>query len=100
MLIDIGLVKERPNEIGGIQRIYRWGRYGASCINAEIAHAYEFKWEVAILRYFNDDDKEVICYDSGLTEDVEVFMNDLDTNEFLLKIRDFAMDDLKIGKKT
>lgn len=97
MLIDDGLVSEKPHPtsvIGGVQRIYRWGRFGASVINGKILHCFPFQWEVGTIRYLGDDDKWELTsipeFDS-----IEVFQNDDDTNEFLLKIRDYAMSDLR-----
>lgn len=45
-------VTERPHRSGGgVQRIYRAGMYGLSCVNAPLLHSYPFAWEVAVLRF-------------------------------------------------
>ena len=85
-LTDNNLTSEKPHPsgIGGIQRLYRIGNYGLSCVNSKILHTYLFAWEIAILKYKNkvSDDFELV-YDTELTEDVEVFTSDDKTNDFI-----------------
>lgn len=58
-------------EYQGVQHRYKFNNgYGASVIKHD--HSYGGKnglWEVAILDY-HIDEKGVLCYDSGITEDV------------------------------
>lgn len=89
MLTDDGLLLERSYLFGGTQRLYRWGNYGASAINDSVLHAFPFAWEVAVLRYVDEDAAELV-YDTPLTNDVKIFASDSDTNEFLMKIKAFA----------
>lgn len=87
-ITDAGLVIERPHPAGlGVQRIYRWGRFGLSLVNTGMLHRYPFAWEAAVL-VFESGDKESnwsITYDTELSSDVEVFDSDEDTNAFIAK---------------
>lgn len=84
------LLLERPNRgVGGSQRVYRFkGGHGLSVINSPMAHAYPFAWEIAVVKNVTDDgDFDGLDYSTGLTEDVEVFMNDDDANDFIARAK-------------
>lgn len=85
MLTDEHLVLERANDIGGVQRVYRFSNgYGLSLINLPMAHAYPFAWEAAVLKDVPEDGHGgEIDYTTPLTEDVEVFATDAEANEFI-----------------
>lgn len=91
MLTDSDLLCERPhrNILGGVQRIYRFpGGMGLSCVNAPILHHYPFAWEIAVIRGVEDNgDFEELDYETGLTDDVEVFSTDAEANEFIDRAR-------------
>lgn len=93
MLTSDGLLSERahPTGLGGVQRIYRWGKYGASAVNSSMLHGYAFSWEVAVLVFDDDGDWE-LTYDTPLTGDVAVFHDTDDTNAFLAKIAALPQD--------
>ncbi len=73
----------------GVQRIYKLENgYGLSVVNPPALHSYPFAWEVAVLKLLNTDPEEIefeLTYDTPLTDDVEVFSNTPDTNEFIHK---------------
>lgn len=75
------------NEIGGQQVIFRWkSDYGLSCVNSPMLHHYPFAWEVAVLKFKKEvkDARDFeIKYDTGLTENVEVFETVEETREFV-----------------
>ena len=76
---------ERPNAIGGVQRLYRFpSGYGLSAINSPMAHSYPFAWEIAVLKNVTEDGKHGgCCYDTPLTSDVEVFDTADEANKFI-----------------
>lgn len=88
MLIDDHLLEEHvhPNGLGGVQRIYRFkSGYGLSAVNSPMLHGYPFAWEIAVLKGVEEDggwDGD-LCYDTPLTDGVEVFMTDEDANAFI-----------------
>lgn len=47
-LTDINLKTTREH-LGGVQRLYRDGRYGLSLVNSSLLHGYPFAWEAAVL---------------------------------------------------
>ena len=78
-LINTGFVKEDANEIGGVQRIYKFASgWGLSLINSPMAHSYPFAWEAAVL---NPNGR--LDYSTELTSDVVVFDSDEEANEFI-----------------
>jgi hypothetical protein len=79
------LLLERPHRLGGVQRIYRFkSGYGLSVVNAPMLHSYPFSWEIAVLKDVKEDGRfSDICYDTPLTDDVEVFPNDAEANAFI-----------------
>jgi hypothetical protein len=79
------LLLERPNRIGGKQRIYRFSNgYGLSVVNATELHSYPFAWEIAVLKGVDEKGNfEDLCYDTPLTDDVEVFGSDEEANDFI-----------------
>jgi hypothetical protein len=84
-LTDNGLVIERPH-LNGVQRIYSFGQYGLSLVNAPMVHAYQFAWEAAVIKGVDKvGNFESIIYDTPLTNDVEVFMTDDEANAFIEK---------------
>lgn len=88
MITDDFLLVERrhPNKaLGGVQRIYRFPNgNGLSLVNSSSLHPFPFAWEVAVLENVSEDGKKfTITYDTELTEDVEVFETEEDTNEFI-----------------
>ena len=89
MLIDENLIKVRPHPagIGGVQRLYRFkSGYGLSAVNSRMLHVNPFAWEIAILENMSEDGERFsLTYDTELTNDVEVFENDEETNDFIKK---------------
>lgn len=97
MLTDQGLEVERPHHlamVGGVQRLYRWGRWGLSLVNGKMLHAYSFAWEAAVQRYKSDapNAKWELDYSTPLTNDVEVFETDEETNAFIEKARAYFLE--------
>jgi hypothetical protein len=85
MLTNKNLESENPNEIGGINRVYRFSNgWGLSLINSPMAHAYKYAWEAAVL---NPDGN--LDYSTILTQDVEVFRTEVETNAFIEKARKY-----------
>lgn len=74
--------------MGGVQRIYRFkGGYGLSVVNSTILHSYPFAWEAAVIKGVTDAGNfEGLDYTTGLTEDVEVFASDKETNDFVTRV--------------
>lgn len=84
-LTDKNLVTERVH-LGGVQRVYRDGRYGLSLVNAGMLHAYPFAWEAAVTDYGSPDgEKWSLTYDTPLTDDVEVFATEEEAEAFIAK---------------
>lgn len=80
MLTNENLVSESIHQLGGLQRIYKFGeRFGLSLVNSEMCHCYEFAWEAAVLI-----DGKISCIPLG---DVVVFSNDDEANDFILKAK-------------
>ena len=80
-LDDIPIATERKR-LDGVQRIYALPNsdtYCVSLVNAPMLHDYPFAWEAAVLRSDGS-----LCYDSPLTQDVEVFQTDDDAAAFVL----------------
>lgn len=79
--------QSHPSGFGGVQRIYRFANgMGLSAVNSPMLHVYSFAWEIAVLKGVEDSgDFEKIDYTTDLTEDVEVFTNDDDANEFIAR---------------
>lgn len=85
MLTDKNLIDTRSH-LGGTQRIYRNGRYGLSLINAPMLHSYPFAWEAGVFDYGSADGKNGrLTYDTPLTNDVEVFDSEAETQDFIDK---------------
>ncbi len=79
MITDKYLELERPNPIGGVQRIYKFASgYGLSLVNSPMCHSYPFAWEAAVL---GPDGK--LTYDTPLTKDVETFHTDAEADAFI-----------------
>ena len=88
MITDKDLLIERTNPIGGIQRVYRFpSGYGLSLINSPMAHGYPFAWEAAVLQNVDDKGNGSITYGTKLTDEVEVFETDKETNAFIKKAK-------------
>lgn len=90
MLTNECLVSERSHpvpEVGGRQRIYRFKNgKGLSVVNSPVLHSYPFAWEVAVISGVDEEGNfEGLCYETELTDDVEVFSTDEETNEFIQK---------------
>jgi hypothetical protein len=96
-LINDGLVEEKPSEIGGTQRIYRWKDWGLSLINSPMAHAFPFAWEAAVIKFKDVNGNAFdLSYKTELTSDVEVFDTNKETNEFILRAKElFTKDSAK-----
>lgn len=92
MLTDKNLLIERdhPN-LSGIQRIYRFPcGNGLSIVNSQELHYYPFAWEAAVLFDVSDDgDFERINYDTDLTDDVVVFFEDDEADNFISKAESY-----------
>ena len=90
MLTDENLLLNRPHPspfIGGEQRVYRFPcGNGLSVINGAMLHSYPFAWEIAVVTEVKDDGRfGHLTYDTPLTQDVEVFMDDDEANAFIEK---------------
>jgi hypothetical protein len=85
MITNKHLLLERPNRIGGIQRIYRFADgHGLSVVNSPMLHSYPFAWEIAVVNGVDDSGSfDNLDYSTPLTKDVEVFADDKDANEFI-----------------
>lgn len=81
------MVSRRPHDpFIGEQRIYRVGNYGLSCVNAQELHIFDFAWEIAVIKFHGPTVEDFkLNYDTPLTDDVEVFDSDVETNEFIKK---------------
>lgn len=96
-LTDRNLLEEHPHlafPISGSQRIYRFsGGFGLSAVNPPELHSRPFAWEVAVLENVTEDGAEFnLTYKTPLTNDVEIFSSDDDTNAFIEKARAFFED--------
>lgn len=88
MLTDNYLLLEKPHpSVGGVQRIYRFDNgYGLSVVNGAMLHGYSFAWEIAVLKDVAKDGSSFdLTYDTELTDDIEVFDSDEETNAFIKK---------------
>lgn len=89
MLTEKDLLLERPHPggIGGVQRLYRYENgYGLSVVNSTMLHSYSFAWEIAVVENMLEDGEGFdLTYDTELTNDVEVFSDDAETNAFIEK---------------
>lgn len=76
--------------IGGRQVIFRFANgNGLSLVNSPKLHPYPYLWEAAVISNIDDNgDFETIIYNSGLTEDVEVFHTEEDVNAFIMKAKE------------
>ena len=72
-------LESQKKHLGGVQRIYKIGKYKLSLVNAPVLHSYPFAWEAAIIKDGNLD------YSTPLTSDVEVFETETEANEFIQK---------------
>jgi hypothetical protein len=85
MLTDEYLKQERPNHIGGVQRLYEFpGGWGLSLINSPRAHSFRFAWEAAVIGPGGG-----LNYETPLTSDVEVFDTDDEANAFIAKAAEY-----------
>lgn len=87
MLTNEHLLLERPHPggLGGVQRLYRFQNgFGLSVVNSSMLHAYSFAWEAAVLENVTENGSDFdLTYDTPLTDDVEVFMDDSEANAFI-----------------
>jgi len=94
MILDNNLVWKREMDWlsmigGGEQRCYRVGFYGLSVVNGRALHSYSYAWEAAVIKFENEDnDRFNLDYTTELSDDVEVFDTDEETNAFLLRAFD------------
>ena len=90
MLTNDNLLIEKPHPLGGTQRLYKFANgKGLSVINGRELHSYPFAWEVAVVNGIKDDGSFTdIDYTSNLTEDIEVFASDDETNAFISKAKE------------
>ena len=83
MLTNKNLILSRTG-FSGMQHLYRVGNWGLSVVNGSNLHSYPFAWEAAVILFEEGGtEKFILIYDTPLTSDVEVFMSDKETNEFL-----------------
>lgn len=86
------LLLERPHhsKLGGVQRIYRFANgMGLSVVNTPMLHSYPFAWEIAVIKGVDDNGNGFdLVYDTPLTNDVEVFYTDIDTDIFIQRALD------------
>jgi len=81
MITDEYLEKEKPHRLGGVQRIYKFPNgWGLSAVNAQRIFVYPFAWEISVL-----NSEGHLDYSTELTDDVEVFGTDEETNKFILR---------------
>lgn len=76
--------------IGGRQVIFRFANgNGLSLVNSTKLHPYHYLWEIAVISDIDDNgDFQSIIYNSGLTEDVEVFHTEEEVNAFIMKAKE------------
>ena len=80
-LTDLCLRDERPHFCEGTQRTYTLPNgYELSLINFPNAHVFPFAWEGAVINPHGKLD-----YDTPLTNDVEVFRTEEQTNEWIIR---------------
>lgn len=96
---DVNMLSNRnlvsvESQMGGVQRLYRLGRYGLSCMNGPMLRPYTFAWEIGVIRYRGGADEWSLCYDTSLTSDIEVFATDDAANAFIERAFDFFAQDL------
>ena len=86
-ITDTNLRKEVPHgHFSGVQRIYDLANgYCLSLINAPELHFFPYAWEAAVLHTDGKGGPGGLCYDTPLTNDVEVFKTVEETNEFILR---------------
>ena len=83
------MVREHPNSyVGGVQRLYRLGSFGLSFVDGPNLHSFPFRWEVICLHWekgANDLDFECTHgkFEDPLNDDITVFGNGADANEWL-----------------
>ena len=77
------------------QAIFKFDNgYGASVIQGLYTYGgNEGLFEVAVLRFINDDDYE-ICYDTPITEDVLGYLSENEVMESLRDIRNLSVSQL------
>jgi hypothetical protein len=73
-------------------------------VNARILHVYVFAWEVAVIRFQVEGPESEfdLDYSTELTNDVETFGTDEETNAFIVRARDYfiarMIRDMKRGE--
>ncbi|OMI07662.1 hypothetical protein BVL54_19750 [Bacillus paralicheniformis] len=76
--------------MGGLRGIYRFPNgYGASVIAGGIvtAHRGDNYIELAVLRFEEGSEDYDLCYDTPITDDVEILSNEKDLINMLLDIK-------------
>lgn len=84
----------RPHQVGnGIQKIYKFENgYGASVVRFTVmgmtcSYTNGNEWELAIIKW-NEDEKDFdLCYDTGITDDVLGHLTDDEIEDILIKIK-------------
>ena len=79
-----------PRQVGGIQAVVFFDNgYGASVIKGYGSYGYaQGLYELAVLK--TDEDGWDLCYDTGLTEDVEGYLTPEDVTSWLNRIEALA----------
>lgn len=90
-LTDKNLEYTEPYFRGGYQYVYQVGDYRFSVVPRMWSLYVNSGLEIAVMRK-DEFGKYRIVYDTPLTSDVEVFMSDDETNEFLEKCFDYALN--------
>jgi hypothetical protein len=88
-LTDLCLRDERPHFGDGVQRTYTLPNgYELSLINFPNAHIFPYAWEGAVI-----NPRGKLDYDTPLTNDVEVFRTEEQTNAWIIRAIEWAVAD-------
>lgn len=82
---DTGLVKKSVFPSGVFRRIFFDNGYGISIIKNEASYGHEDGlWEIAVLK--GTASKYEVCYDTGITSDVEGWLTEEDVQSYIDKV--------------
>lgn len=81
MITKNSLYEQTDYFLGGVQRRYLLSNgWELSALNCSKLHDYNFAWEIALINPTGE-----ISYDTPIADDVMIFHNDEDANEFINK---------------
>ncbi len=86
MLIQDNLILSRaePSGNGGVQFLYRIGKYGVACVSRPREDVAHIDWEVDVIKYKNDKTVQYdLCHTTDLAKKTLRLRNDKVLNEFL-----------------